>query len=212
MKINSFSFGETAYVQTKVSNKTLKQFKDYAKFIFKNKNLYTKHNNGLAGNLQDEYKIDKTEYKEILKPYLNTLVNEFYGNEECPDLKLSEMWINFQKKYEHNPIHRHRGHLSFVFWIQIPYCLEEELSLPNCKNSNTPVNSLFTFVYTNYYGEICSRYINVDKTYEGTIVMFRSKLDHMVYPFYTSDEHRISISGNLDVYPTNTSKNEFTYT
>ena len=39
----------------------------------------------------------------------------------------------------------------------------------------------------------------IDKTWEGTIVMFPSWLNHSVYPFYTSDDYRISISGNIVV-------------
>ena len=64
--------------------------------------------------------------------------------------------------------------LSFVLWIQIPYDLEDELSLPNCVNSNTPSNSLFQFTYTNLYGDVVSNQLNIDKSYEGSIVMFPS--------------------------------------
>ena len=31
----------------------------------------------------------------------------------------------------------------------------------------------------------------------GKIIFFPSKLNHCVYPFYTSDDTRISISGNI---------------
>jgi hypothetical protein len=37
----------------------------------------------------------------------------------------------------------------------------------------------------------------VDKTFEGKIAFFPSKLSHCVYPFYSSDGIRISISGNI---------------
>jgi hypothetical protein len=37
----------------------------------------------------------------------------------------------------------------------------------------------------------------VDKEWEGKIALFPAKLNHLVYPFYTSDEPRISISGNI---------------
>ena len=39
----------------------------------------------------------------------------------------------------------------------------------------------------------------VDKTWEGMMLMFPSKLHHSVYPFYTSDEKRISVSGNISI-------------
>jgi hypothetical protein len=40
------------------------------------------------------------------------------------------------------------------------------------------------------------------------MIMFPSSLNHMVSPFYTSDEYRISISGNLIV---SSKKNTFSY-
>jgi inosine/xanthosine triphosphate pyrophosphatase family protein len=39
--------------------------------------------------------------------------------------------------------------------------------------------------------------IENDKTFEGKIAFFPSKLSHCVYPFYSSDDVRISISGNI---------------
>ena len=38
---------------------------------------------------------------------------------------------------------------------------------------------------------------SLDPSMEGYMVMFPSETQHCVYPFYTSDEERISISGNL---------------
>ena len=37
---------------------------------------------------------------------------------------------------------------------------------------------------------------NVDKSFEGKILMFPSYMQHQVFPFYTSDDYRITISGN----------------
>ena len=33
--------------------------------------------------------------------------------------------------------------------------------------------------------------------YEGMMLFFPSRLDHMVYPFYDCDEDRITVSGNI---------------
>ena len=41
--------------------------------------------------------------------------------------------------------------------------------------------------------------IEVDKSYEGVCCFFPSKLKHMVYPFYTSERKRVSISGNISL-------------
>jgi len=37
----------------------------------------------------------------------------------------------------------------------------------------------------------------LDKSWEGTIIVFPAKMLHCVYPFYTSDGTRISLSGNV---------------
>ena len=208
--IEPIYFNRLAYVQSKVSSDVLDQLKNEAKFILENQSQFKKHNDKLAGNLEKEYSTDKS--KEILEADLITLANEYHKylteNQHYPNWRIKDLWINFQKKYEHNPMHNHTGDLSFVLWISIPYDLKEELSLPNCKNSNTPVNSLFEFIFIDFLGRVVTSRIDVDKSYEGTLVMFPSALNHMVHPFYTSDDYRISISGNLVVAPP---KNTFSY-
>jgi hypothetical protein len=210
MKIEPFYFQDFAYVKSKVSSTTLEELKEEAKFILENPNQFKKHNNGLAGNLEKEYISHKSQ--EILKPYLISLANEFHKhsaeNEHYPQWDIKDLWINFQKKYEYNPLHNHAGNLSFVLWVQIPYNLKDELSHSNCVNSNTPSNSLFNFIYTDFMGRIVRHRIDVDKSWEGTMIIFPSSLCHMVHPFYTSDEYRISISGNLVV---SSQKNTFSY-
>lgn len=197
--IEPFYFKNLAYVQSKVSSDVLKELKNEAKFILENPNQFSKYNSHLAGNLEKEYLTDKS--KEILEKDLIALANEYYKhsqeNKHYPNWKIKDLWINFQKKYEYNPLHHHFGDLSFVLWITIPYDLNEELSLSNCRNSAAPKNSLFEFISTDFLGRIVQNRINVDKSYEGTIIMFPSALNHTVHPFYTSDDYRISISGNL---------------
>jgi hypothetical protein len=203
-------FNRLAYVQSKVSNDVLEKLKNEAKFILENQSQFQKFNNDLAGNLEKEYSTNKS--KEILEADLITLANEYHKyfaeNQQYPNWKIKDLWINFQQKYEHNPLHNHSGDLSFVLWISIPYDLKEELSLPNCKNSHTPANSLFQFIFIDFLGRIVTSRINVDKSYEGTIIMFPSALNHSVNPFHTSDDYRISISGNLVV---SSPKNTFSY-
>jgi hypothetical protein len=208
--IDPIYFSHFVGLKSQVSDDILKQLKNEAKFILENQNQFQKYNNKLAGNLEKEYLTHKS--KKILEKDLITLANKYHKyskeNEYYPNWIIDDLWINFQKKYEYNPLHNHSGDLSFVLWITIPYDLEEELSLPNCKNSNAPVNSLFQFIFTDFLGKLVTSGINIDKSYEGTIVMFPSALNHTVHPFYTSDDYRISISGNLVVAPP---KNSFSY-
>ena len=115
-----------------------------------------------------------------------------------PTFKVQELWVNFQKKHEFNPFHSHSGALSFVLWIKIPYKYEDECNTPNTQNlGNQPCSGAFSFYYTSVLGSVSHYDYLLDPSWEGTLLVFPAVLSHQVYPFYTSDEERISISGNI---------------
>ena len=113
----------------------------------------------------------------------------------------SHPWINFQQKYEFNPVHNHKGILSFVAWLKIPYDLKTEWEQGPGRHRSSQLNSAFQFVYVGNLGQAATKTIHIDKTFEGKIIIFPSKLMHCVYPFYTSDDYRISIAGNVMLDP-----------
>jgi hypothetical protein len=113
--------------------------------------------------------------------------------------KLKNLWVNFQKKHEFNPAHLHTGIFSFVIWIKIPYELENEDKIFPSVNEQDRRTSKFTFHYSNILGQHSGMAIPVDKTFEGKMLFFPAGLTHSVNPFYTSDEYRISIAGNVGV-------------
>jgi hypothetical protein len=110
---------------------------------------------------------------------------------------LSSCWVNYQKKYEFNPAHKHDGILSFVLWTKIPYDMEEERLASPGAESNLNSAGMFSFLYSNTLGKISAQQIPVDKNMENNILIFPSNFYHMVYPFFTSDGYRISVSGNF---------------
>ena len=161
-------------------------------------------NRSLAGQITKEYEIKKS--RTFLDPFLEEMGRAYqkewgYFPKENPnknDLKVESVWVNMQKKLEVNPLHNHDGTLSFVAWLHVPFKLEDERNMENCKNSRTvQLASTFQFVYNNALGTISNCPMFVEKGWEGRIVMFPSKLLHIVYPFQTSDDYRISIAGNL---------------
>ena len=167
------------------------------------KNGIMQMNFALAGQITKEYQITKS--RELLDPFLEEMGRAFqkewdYYPKENPNknLKVDSVWVNMQKKLEVNPLHNHDGTLSFVAWLHIPFKLEDERNMPNCKNSRTvELSSTFQFVYTTALGTIANCPMFVENGWEGRIVMFPAKLLHVVYPFQTSDDYRISIAGNL---------------
>ena len=110
---------------------------------------------------------------------------------------LSNMWVNYQKQYEFNPLHDHTGIYSFVIWLQIPTEYKDQRELLIAKNTNSPVISNFCFNYQNILGGSGEYVYEMSKEMEGTILFFPSQLQHTVYPFYNCEEDRISISGNI---------------
>ena len=161
-------------------------------------------NPSLAGQITKEYQITKS--LPLLNPFLEEMGRayqkewNYYPNENPNNNKLTveSVWVNMQKKLEVNPLHNHDGTLSFVAWLYVPFKLEDERNMENCKNSRTvQLSSTFQFVYTTALGTIANCPMFVESGWEGRIVMFPSKLLHLVYPFQTSDDYRISIAGNL---------------
>ena len=161
-------------------------------------------NRSLAGQITKEYQI--TESRKLLDPYLEEMGRAYQKNwnyypKENPNnnkLTVESVWVNMQKKLEVNPLHNHDGTLSFVAWLHVPFKLEDERNMENCKNSRTvELASTFQFVYTTALGMIANCPMFVESGWEAKIIMFPAKLLHIVYPFQTSDDYRISIAGNL---------------
>jgi hypothetical protein len=161
----------------------------------------------LAGNIEKEFFLHKSieKLQELILPLCVEYDRRFdYFKKinvltKSGNLVLDELWVNFQKKHEFNPSHTHPGLLSFVIWLDIPFSIDDELSVANTYKSSSPVPGNFQFLYTNILGEIFPYSIPVDKTFNGTIALFPSKLTHLVYPFYTSDNFRITVSGNFKI-------------
>jgi hypothetical protein len=160
----------------------------------------TPFNKNLAGNIEKEYQLfDSFKYVEsLVLPYCREYQETFnYPQAANIPLALTGLWVNFQKAGEFNPVHDHVGLYSFVIWNKIPYKIEDEINTGPGVNSNYQVAGNFTFFYTNPLGEIITHNIPADETMKNRIILFPSKLKHSVYPFYSSDEYRITVAGNF---------------
>ena len=162
-------------------------------------------NRELAGAIKEEYNIGRSDFItgeffdyiiRLIGQYEQTFsVPVFEGELSYPLFQLPFIdrsslittWINYQKKSEYNPPHKHSGAYSFVMWLNIPYDVDKEKELYRSSTDFT-----FQFVQD---GQI--QQYPIDPS-EGDIVLFPSGLWHSVNPFFLSDEFRISISGNID--------------
>ena len=128
---------------------------------------------------------------------LNETVPTF--SQEKKDYVLNKFWVNFQKKYEFNPVHKHTGVFSFVVWIKIPSSYKKECELPFVKDSNFKSPNTFQMLFINSLGNISQLNYNLEPEDEGKMLFFSSSFNHCVYPFYLSNKERVSISGNISL-------------
>ena len=200
MKVELHSFPNLGYLTTDIPENLLNQLKE----IIYEKEL-EKANYGLAGNIEKEFFIPKAI--PIFEKYILDMCNLYNEHFRYLDdmnvctnnvpLVLQRMWVNFQKKHEFNPLHDHNGIFSFVVWIKVPFTREEENSKSSGKKGNHNVPGCFELTYINALGNIKAETLFVDKKMEGKLCFFPAKMCHLVYPFNTSDEYRISVSGNV---------------
>ena len=151
------------------------------------------HKWALVGHITSSLKLPDTDRK--LSNWVEK-VSEELDYLHQPTFKVKDLWVNFQNKYEFNPLHSHGGAISFVIWVQIPYSFEDECNTLQAKGiTGSPNNGSFEFVYTTLLGNITKyRY----QPTQGKLLVFPSSMPHQVYPFYTSDLERVSISGNIN--------------
>lgn len=204
MKTHIIPFQNIGVLYTRFSPNDLSPIWEEVNEIKNNFSSFAKVNSALAGNIEHEYNLSKSlEYTErLMTPFLEQYKRVCgYGSNQpiltqnIP-LSLTDLWVNFQKKYEFNPPHIHTSFLSFVIWLEIPYDIKDEKNHPRSKNSAMNIPGHFQFLYTNSLGFIESCNIPVDKSYNGGCVLFPSSMLHAVYPFTTSDNYRITVSGN----------------
>lgn len=171
-----------------------------------------KHGDYLAGVLNEELSLESTIITSQLEKFCLLCAEQYaetWGWRIVEDLwkriatdreyksfelSLSSSWVNWMKKYEYNPLHNHSGLFSYVIWLKVPYNMEEEYNYFPLKDKDKIKNGAFSIVNS---GTV----INEDLIFpeEGEFAFFPAELIHQVYPFFSSDDYRVSISGNVRV-------------
>lgn len=178
-----------------------------------NPNALPGNHYSLAGNIENQYSLpietDLEDYvywlcEMYMKRFPNFKNSTYYANgiqkEVETKLKLYSLWVNFMKKHEFNPPHTHSGRFSFVIWHKIPYDLETEMRVsPSQRLDKNNLAGVFQFSYPTFSeAGIGLTNIRADNRYEGKICVFPAYLHHAVFPFYSSNEYRISVAGNIN--------------
>ena len=139
-----------------------------------------------------------TEFKTFIFDFTKEYYNYFTG-EKVKSIDITGTWLNLQKKSEYRPLHSHPNNISFIVWYKIPYNLKNEDLYENSFPTNVMPNGRFQFVVNSLTGNPIIHLLETDSSYEGKIIIFNSKILHGIFPFFTSDEYRISLAGNANV-------------
>tara|TARA_Y100001972_G_scaffold119799_1_gene161510 strand:- start:376 stop:1020 length:645 start_codon:yes stop_codon:yes gene_type:complete len=160
------------------------------------------YNHKLAGHLNHQF-LYKPEtqnwfYREII-PVLNAYRNghcNYHGLENLPvEFSFDDLWVNYMKSGDFNPLHTHGGDYSFVLFIDVPKKLKKEQE--QFEGTSTKPGML-AFEYTQ---QAKPRWATTGITVQpepGDFFMFPALLQHWVAPF-KSKITRVSVSGNMRI-------------
>ena len=142
-------------------------------------------NEELIGHIDHEYFLPeqcRQQLETLVLPMVGAYLQEYpiYNRAKLSVLSdgapifLRDAWVNFQKKYEYNPVHDHGGCFSFVLWLNIPYTREDEDAMSFTQKLHKDAltsNGKFEFFYNDTLGGIYSHKLPVDPSYEGMILL-----------------------------------------
>lgn len=203
------NFPNIGFISTKLDGQQMYPIVSEVYAMQKSMKDNTPFNYGLAGNIEHQFQIKKSynHIEKIVFEMANCYFKEYGGLYKFTPVnrilkaRMETIWVNFQKKHEFNPMHSHSGDFSFVLFVDIPYELKDEKNVKFLEKTSDHEKfpGEFVFQYTNTLGSIMSHRAEIDKNGVGTMFFFDARMMHQVYPFYTSDDYRITISGNLSI-------------
>lgn len=211
MSIEEIKLNNPGILSSSIPEEIFSQLKNIVQKQIDNKNINFKLKRSM---MTDPYScgIEESLWITLPESYENYL-NEFslsyikYFDMEAPEnykTRVTHSWLNLQKQHEYRPLHKHFNglgkNLSFVTYITIPYDTKEEDQHPNHFKAKSFRNGRIEFIYNKFTGEQTNLILDVNKTFEGKTIIFLDSLYHVVYPFYTSNDYRVSLSGNIEIY------------
>ena len=166
----------------------------------------------LAGNISKSHLINDKDnwfYETALKKLTERIFYRNWDNyfeyhiekkEPLPEFIMKFFWVNYQKQHEFNPPHDHNGLFSFVVFMKIPTHWKEQHTLPWLEGCPFPRASDFQFLLGQGNGQVQQMSFTLSPEDEGRMLFFPAWLKHQVFPFYGTEEERITISGNITLY------------
>ena len=125
-------------------------------------------------------------------------------NYSC-ELNAHDLWVNFMKPGDFNPVHTHGGDYSFVIFLDVPKELKKEQDAFE-GTSAVPGSLMFEFTQ-----QAKPKWAHTGQSFRpstGDMIIFPALLQHWVVP-YKSKCTRVSVSGNLEVVNRKQLPNDF---
>ena len=113
-------------------------------------------------------------------------------NTPC-ELNAHDLWVNFMKPGDFNPVHTHGGDYSFVIFLDVPKILKKEQD--EFEGTSTKPGGLMFEFTQNARPKWATTGVSVIPEV-GDMYIFPAMLRHWVCPF-KSKGTRVSVSGNL---------------
>lgn len=144
---------------------------------------------------------DGSFQKNVLMPLVQEYFNQFgtpflHKTSNYHDLVLNRLWTRASTEGDYQSLHDHQGVFTFVVWMKIPFDGEKERTV---QGGFRPHASDFGLVYTSTCGSLSKQNWTLTPEMEGTILLFPSDINHIVYPHFTTKEYRISVAGDISL-------------
>jgi len=185
--------------QTSIPEDLINKINNYIDELIKDEERAKKQNVGkiLAGNVTQEFDLDrqfavKCGWTEFLSKECALWVKEATGK-KMTKFNLIGSWVVRQFQNEYNPIHFHGGHVSGVGYLKVPKSLGGTFQENKRNNNNGEIHLI--------HGsrQFLSDAVFKIKPKVGNFYYFPNYLLHTVYPFYSENEERRSISFNATI-------------
>jgi len=125
-------------------------------------------------------------------------------NTNC-ELNAHDLWVNFMKPGDFNPVHTHGGDYSFVIFLDVPKELKKE---QDAFEGTSAVPGSLMFEFTQQAKPKWAQTGQAVKPQTGDMYIFPALLQHWVVP-YKSKCTRVSVSGNLEIVNRDKLPNDF---
>ena len=148
--------------------------------------------------IDDDNRFQKEVLGKVIQQYIEDFgIPEKLKTTHIHDLTFQKFWANYTGVGEYQALHNHDAIFSFVVWLKIPSCANEE---QEAKNAMHPDAGDFVLTYNDICGRMRKVNWKLEQQYnEGHMIIFPSDLYHAVYPHFLTEEKRLSVAGDIAI-------------